>query len=48
MAAGSLNRYYKRTIMMNEYRAKAALKKNDFKSMAEAESLELRKHLQRN
>ncbi|MRK35053.1 fibrinogen-binding protein, partial [Staphylococcus aureus] len=23
-------------IMMNEYRAKAALKKNDFKSMAEA------------
>ncbi|HCD1989847.1 TPA: complement inhibitor SCIN family protein [Staphylococcus aureus] len=36
LAAGSLNRYYKRTIMMNEYRAKAALKKNDFKSMAEA------------
>ncbi|HCZ2372530.1 TPA: complement inhibitor SCIN family protein, partial [Staphylococcus aureus] len=27
LAAGSLNRYYKRTIMMNEYRAKAALKK---------------------
>ncbi|HHV8921005.1 TPA: complement inhibitor SCIN family protein [Staphylococcus aureus] len=36
LAAGSLNRYYKRTIMMNEYRAKAALKKNDFLSMAEA------------
>ncbi|HBC4173820.1 TPA: complement inhibitor SCIN family protein [Staphylococcus aureus] len=36
LAAGSLNRYYKRTIMMNQYRAKAALKKNDFKSMAEA------------
>ncbi|HDI0762318.1 TPA: complement inhibitor SCIN-B, partial [Staphylococcus aureus] len=28
--------YYKRTIMMNEYRAKAALKKNDFVSMADA------------
>ncbi|MGT2341536.1 complement inhibitor SCIN family protein [Staphylococcus aureus] len=27
LAAGSLNPYYKRTIMMNEYRAKAALKK---------------------
>ncbi|HCU8010543.1 TPA: complement inhibitor SCIN family protein [Staphylococcus aureus] len=36
LAAGSLNRYYKRTIMMNEYRAKAALKKNDFVSMADA------------
>ncbi|MBE5662797.1 complement inhibitor SCIN family protein [Staphylococcus sp. SS87] len=36
LAAGSLNRYYKRTIMMNELRAKAALKRNDFKSMAEA------------
>ncbi|MGZ1847803.1 complement inhibitor SCIN family protein [Staphylococcus argenteus] len=35
LAAGSLNLYYKRMIMMNEYRAKAALKKNDFKSMAE-------------
>ncbi|MGF4032513.1 complement inhibitor SCIN-B [Staphylococcus aureus] len=36
LAAGSLNPYYKRTIMMNEYRAKAALKKNDFVSMADA------------
>ncbi|MDU0416741.1 complement inhibitor SCIN-B [Staphylococcus aureus] len=36
LAAGSLNPYHKRTIMMNEYRAKAALKKNDFVSMADA------------
>nr|WFO04155.1 complement inhibitor SCIN family protein [Staphylococcus aureus] len=28
--------YKKLTIMMNEYRAKAALKKNDFVSMADA------------
>ncbi len=47
LAAGSLNRYYKRTIMMNEYRAKAALKKNDFVSMADAK-VALEKNIQRN
>ncbi|HDY4441186.1 TPA: complement inhibitor SCIN family protein [Staphylococcus aureus] len=36
LAAGSLNPYYKRTIMMNQYRAKAALKSNNFAKMAEA------------
>ncbi|HDP2765899.1 TPA: complement inhibitor SCIN [Staphylococcus aureus] len=36
LAAGSLNPYYKRTIMMNEYRAKAALRSNNFDKMAEA------------
>lgn len=36
LAAGSLNPYYKRTIMMNEYRAKAALKSNNFAKMADA------------
>lgn len=29
LAAGSLNRYYKQTIMMNEHRAKAALRSNN-------------------
>lgn len=36
LATGSLSPYYKRTIMMSGYRAKVALKKNDFVSMAEA------------
>ncbi|HCV8486178.1 TPA: complement inhibitor SCIN family protein [Staphylococcus aureus] len=36
LAAGSLNRYYKQTIMMNEDRAKAALRSNNFDKMAEA------------
>ncbi|HFV7279528.1 TPA: complement inhibitor SCIN family protein [Staphylococcus aureus] len=36
LAAGSLNPYYKRKIMMNEYRAKAALKSNNFAKMADA------------
>ncbi len=36
LAAGSLNPYYKRMIMMNQYRAKAALKSNNFAKMAEA------------
>ncbi|PZJ70102.1 complement inhibitor SCIN family protein [Staphylococcus aureus] len=36
LAAGSLNPYYKLMIMMNEYRAKAALRSNNFDKMAEA------------
>ncbi|CDR24125.1 complement inhibitor SCIN family protein [Staphylococcus schweitzeri] len=36
LASGSLNPYYKRTIMMNGYKAKAALKSNNYAKMAEA------------
>ncbi|SGW46645.1 complement inhibitor SCIN family protein [Staphylococcus argenteus] len=36
LATGSLSAYYKRTIVMNGYKARAALKSNNFAQMAEA------------
>ncbi|MCS5349654.1 complement inhibitor SCIN [Staphylococcus aureus] len=36
LATGSLSPYYKRTVVMNGYKARAALKSNNFAQMAEA------------